>query len=131
MVRSKNTPKLGELGDPCPDCLAVMCKFHARGEFASTGEKQTALALDSGRGWLSKWRRAETRLACARHELKSTHAYIASERKLTAHIRTSPALARRLNAAQEEMRLALADVAKRKDSFASCMRWMLEGRVAP
>lgn len=94
----------------CPDCLHVRCRLHAK----KPGERSRGLSLSSARSWLFKWERAEERLKKARKEERSAR-------------KKSNTTFERFYAAANETRRAEADVEKKKDSFAFCMRWMLEG----
>ena len=95
----------------CSDCLRVKCRLHA----VSTEERSRGVTLSSARGWLRKWERAEERLKLARREERS------ARKNSNKHFE-------RFYAAVNERHCAEADVEKKKDSFASCMRWLMERR---
>lgn len=108
----------------CPDCLRVKCRLHA----SKPEERSRGVTLGSARGWLKKWERAEERLKKAQSEMRSARAALRAFRCTEGYLREVMFLNTRYAVASDELRCAEADVVKKKDSFAFCTRWLMEGR---
>lgn len=78
--------------------------------------------------WLKKWERAEERLKKAQSEMRSARAALRAFRCTEGYLREVMFLNTRYAVASDELRCAEADVVKKKDSFAFCTRWLMEGR---
>lgn len=109
----------------CPKC--VLFPAYAR----------RASMLESAKGWLGKWKAAEARLRRAKTKLRSARARARKVWTEAMEIweRGNPGGAQprwigdvEVREAEREVGRAIADVEKKRDAFASCARWMLEGK---
>jgi len=124
----------------CPFCVSLVCRAH----LTRRREEKTlspllarrASLLESAKGWLGKWKAAEARLKRAKTQqrvaVKKARTYEAFTGGWPDTSTTPPSWKSSLTAAvhttDREVGLAIADVEKKRDSFANCMRWMLEGK---
>ncbi|MFZ2152042.1 MAG: hypothetical protein WAV09_02980 [Minisyncoccia bacterium] len=110
----------------CTVCLTVRCSMHVAKP--QPQKRADALHLQSGRYWLSHWRSAEFRLKAARSAKRSVRLRITHERRTTGFATPRKVLRNALVVAEEEVRLSINAVEKYRNSFSSCMRWLLEGK---
>lgn len=111
----------------CLNCVMLICRAHLtrrRDEKTlSPLLARRAALLETGKSWLGKWKAAEARLKRAKSRY-TVACKAAAEGPSYADGREYEE--RRL--ADQERGRAIADVERKRNSFANCMRWMLEGK---
>ncbi len=124
----------------CTNCVTLVCRAHVarrRGESTlSASLARRAALFDSARGWLGKWKAAEARLRRAKTQQrvarKKSKVFAAFTGGWPDTATTPPSWKASLDSAvivaDRELGQAIADVERKRNAFASCMRWMLEGK---
>ncbi len=124
----------------CTNCMTLVCRAHVarrRGERTlSASLARRAGLFASAKGWLGKWKAAEARLKRAKSQqrvaVKKARTYEAFTGgwpdTSTAPPSWKTSLTAAVHTADREVGLAIADVERKRNAFASCMRWILEGK---